>query len=92
MSDRVAIETGLDFEARQAFMTHMAETIAHAVEPIEVDCSALDNVDEQTLGLLVVVARSARRRNLDVILRSPTTALLRALAKADVSERFLIDP
>jgi anti-anti-sigma regulatory factor len=57
-------------------------------EHIELDCSQVDTPDEQTLGMLVTVARNGQRRGRRVILGQPSKWVRRDLDKAAVGYLF----
>jgi len=50
--------------------------IDSAQEHIELDCSQVDALDEGTLGMLVMVARNARRRRQPVVLDMPSNQVV----------------
>jgi ABC-type transporter Mla MlaB component len=87
-TDRIVIEDGLDYAARQDFVTAASSIIEHARAQIEVDCSEITTVDDQTVGLLVWLTRNARRRSLPVVLDGASPILLAALDRAGVADRF----
>lgn len=88
MPDRLVVREDLDFTARQAFTTVASRMIEHATDQIEVDCSGVTTVDDPTIGMLVWLTRNARRRGLVVVLDAPAPALLNALDRAGVRDRF----
>ena len=88
MTDRLFVPEDLDFAGRAEFTTAASRLIEHAIEQIEVDCSAVSLADDPTVGMLVWLTRNARRRGLSVVLQAPTPQLLTALEKAGVLDRF----
>ena len=86
----LVIESALSYSERIEFMDRARKTIASAVDVIELDCSRVDDVDEPTVGMLVLLSRNARLRGLGTILRRPTEHLLDALAGAYVLDRFVV--
>jgi anti-anti-sigma regulatory factor len=90
MSDRLIVPDGLDFAGRAEFTTAASRMIEHAAERIEVDCSGVTLADDPTVGMLVWLTRNARRRGLSVVLDSPTPALVAALERAGVTDRFAV--
>jgi ABC-type transporter Mla MlaB component len=88
VTNRLVVRDGLDFGARQDFATAASKLIEHASAQIEVDCSGITMIDDQTVGLLVWLTRNARRRSLPVVLEGASAALLGALDRAGVSDRF----
>jgi ABC-type transporter Mla MlaB component len=88
LTDRLVVGNGLDFSARQDFVTAASRVIERASTQIEVDCSAITQVDDPTVGMLVWLTRNARRRSLPVVLEGASPALLDALDRAGVSDRF----
>jgi anti-anti-sigma regulatory factor len=88
VTDRLVVPDGLDFAGRAAFTTAASQLIEHAAEHIEVDCSGVAVADDPTVGMLVWLTRNARRRGLSVVLDAPTPALLAALERAGVLDRF----
>jgi anti-anti-sigma regulatory factor len=87
-TDRIVVGDGLDFSARQDFVTAASLVIEHARGQIEVDCSEITVVDDQTVGMLVWLTRNARRRSLPVVLEGASPSLLAALDRAGVADRF----
>jgi anti-anti-sigma regulatory factor len=92
MANRLVLPGSLDFTDRTEFMAALADVLAHATSPIEIDCSALEVVDEPIIGMLAVVTRSAQRRGLGVVLLHPTPALFDGLTRANVIDRFNTRP
>jgi anti-anti-sigma regulatory factor len=88
LTDRIVVEDGLDYSARQDFVTAASAVIAHARAQIEVDCSEITVVDDPTVGMLVWLTRNARRRSLSVVLEGASPRLLAALDRAGVADRF----
>ncbi len=88
MPDRLVVRGDLDFAERQEFTTAASRMIEHATDQIEVDCSFVNTVDDPTIGMLVWLTRNARRRGLAVVLEAPAPALLSALDRAGVRNRF----
>jgi ABC-type transporter Mla MlaB component len=89
LTNRLVLADGLDFSARQEFVTAASRLIEHASATIEVDCSPIVQVDDATIGMLVWLARNARRRSLPVVLEGASPALVAALEHAGVTDRFL---
>ena len=82
LTDRLVVLDALDF------VTAASRVIEHAHAQIEVDCSAVTTVDDQTVGMLVWLTRNARRRSLPVVLEGASARLLDALDRAGVTDRF----
>jgi anti-anti-sigma regulatory factor len=89
LTNRLVVADGLDFSGRQDFVSAASQVIEHASAAIEVDCSAIGQVDDSTVGMLVWLARNARRRSLPVVLEGASPALVAALEHAGVTDRFL---
>lgn len=87
-SDRIVVGDRLDFSARQDFVSAASVVIEHARAQIEVECSEITVVDDQTVGMLVWLTRNARRRGLPVVLEGASPRLLAALDRAGVTDRF----
>lgn len=79
---------GLDLDARRVFIAIASGMIDSDREHIELDCSQVDALDEQTLGMLVTIARQAQRRGQRVILDLPSQRVRRDLDDAGVSYLF----
>ncbi len=88
MTERLVVPGGLDFAARAEFTTTASRIIEHAVDHVRVDCSGVVVADDPTVGMLVWLTRHARRRGLSVVLDEPTPALVAALERAGVLDRF----
>jgi ABC-type transporter Mla MlaB component len=87
VTDRLVVLGGLDREARRAFLAAVkGEIAAHGL--VELDCSRVDARDEETLGMLVMVARFAQRRGQRVVLDRPSERLRHDLDDAGVSYLF----
>jgi anti-anti-sigma regulatory factor len=71
IEDLVLVD-GLDLDSRDAFVSTVSAAINAAagssVGQIMLDCSKVKTVDEGTLGMLGLVARSAQRRGTRVTL------------------------
>jgi anti-anti-sigma regulatory factor len=88
VTNRLVVRDGLDFAARQDFVTAASEIIEHASAHIEVDCSGIAMIEDQTVGMLVWLTRNARRRSLPDVLEGASPALRAALDRAGVADRF----
>jgi anti-anti-sigma regulatory factor len=88
VTDPMVVLGGLDLDARRVFIAIASGMIDGDHEHIELDCSHVDALDEQTLGMLVTVARQAQRRGQRVILDLPSARVRRDLDDAGVSYLF----
>ncbi len=88
MTDPMVVLGRLDLDARRLFIAIASGMIDSGQDHIELDCSQLDALDEQTLGMLVTVARNAQRRGQRVILDLPSERVRHDLDDASVSYLF----
>ena len=86
--ERLVMPSTLDFTTRAELTTAASRLIEHAHAEVEVDCSAIADVDDPTVGMLVWLTRTAKRRGIAIVLDGPTPSLLRALELAGVADRF----
>jgi anti-anti-sigma regulatory factor len=84
----MVVLNGLDLDARRLFIEIASGMIDSDQAHIELDCSGLDALDEQTLGMLVTVARKAQRRGQRVVLDRPSERVRRDLDDAGVGFLF----
>jgi anti-anti-sigma regulatory factor len=65
-ANTLIVRGGLDIESRREFLATAVDAIGKAAgtnrQPIDLDCSHIENLDETTLGMLVMVARAGERR------------------------------
>lgn len=88
MTDPMVVLGRLDLDARRLFIAIASGMIDSTQEHIELDCSQVAALDEQTLGMLVTVARNAQQRGQRVILDMPSERVRRDLDDAGVSNLF----
>jgi ABC-type transporter Mla MlaB component len=84
--ERLVIPATLDFTTRAELTTAASVLIEHAHAEVEVDCSAITDVDDPTVWL----TRTAKRRGIAIVLDKPPPSLLRALELAGVADRFAV--
>jgi len=84
----MVVLSGLDLDARRLFIEIASGMIDSDYAHIELDCSHLDALDEQTLGMLVTVARKAHRRGQRVVLDRPSKRVRHDLDDAGVGYLF----
>jgi anti-anti-sigma factor len=87
-ADQLVVVGGLEFEERREFIATMTAVIARAEGNVELDCSQLDAIDEATLGMLVVLSRTASRRGARLVLERSSPRVRRDLETAAVSHMF----
>jgi anti-anti-sigma factor len=85
---QLVVVGGLEFELRREFIATTTGVIARAEGNIELDCSQLDGIDEATLGMLVVLSRTASRRGARLVLEGWSPRVRRDLETAAVSHMF----
>ena len=88
VSDPMVVLNGLDLGARRLFIAIASGMADSDREHIELDCSQVDALDEQTLGMLVTVAHNAQRRGQRVVLDMPSEWVRRDLNDAGVGYLF----
>jgi anti-anti-sigma regulatory factor len=88
VTDPMVMLSGLDLDARRLFIAIASGMVDSDYAHIELDCSHVDALDEQTLGMLVTVARKAHRRGQRVVLGLPSERVRRDLGDAGVSYLF----
>ena len=84
----MVVLNGLDLDARRLFIAIASGMADSDQAHIELDCSQVDALDEQTLGMLVTVAHNAQRRGQRVILDAASERVRRDLNDAGVSYLF----
>ena len=87
-ADQVLLVGSLEFEQRREFIATATGVIARAEGNIELDCSQLDAIDEATLGMLVVLSRTAGRRGARLVLERSSPRVRGDLETAAVSHMF----
>jgi anti-anti-sigma regulatory factor len=92
VTDPMVVLSGLDLDARRVFIEIATGMIHCDHEHIELDCSQVDVLDEQTLGMLVTVARQAQRRGQRVVLDRPSQRVRHDLDDAGVGYLFAWSP
>jgi len=92
MTDRLVVHGNLDLEARREFIGNASVVIDKAagntVLPVGLDCSNVEQLDDGTLGMLVLIARQAQRRGVRVTLEQTTPRVREQLETASVSHFF----
>ena len=88
VTDRLVVFVGLDLEARRRFLASVSAEMNRAVGHIELDCSQVDALDGPTLGMLVTIARVAKRRGQRVVLDAPSERVRHDLNDAGVGYLF----
>jgi ABC-type transporter Mla MlaB component len=72
---RLVVPRELGFEARQQFIVAVRAAMGSTEETVELDCSTVEvlgPVDDAVIGMLVTLARTARRQGAQVALvRAP---------------------
>jgi anti-anti-sigma regulatory factor len=84
----MVVLSGLDLDARRLFIAIASGMIDSDQAHIELDCSQVDALDEQTLGMLVTVAHNAQRRGQRAVLDAASERVRRDLNDAGVSYLF----
>ena len=87
-SDRLVVHGGLDRAARRLFLAAASDELNAAHGLVELDRSLVDALDEETLGMLIMVGRFAQRRGQRVVLDLPSERVRRDLNDAGVSDLF----
>jgi anti-anti-sigma factor len=87
-ADQLVVLGGLELDERREFIATTTGVIAKAEGNIELDCSQLDSIDAATLGMLVVLSRTAHRRGARVMLGAPSKRVRKDLDAAGVSHMF----
>jgi anti-anti-sigma factor len=92
MTGDLVVVPGMDVDARDAFISTVNAAINKAagssVGQISVNCSKVETLDGGTLGMLIVVARSAQRRGTRLALGRPSKRVRAELDAAGVSHFF----
>lgn len=74
-TERLFLRGDLGFEARQQFITAVRAAMESTDAEVELDCSGVDvaeAIDDPVIGMLVTLARAARRQGAQVALvRAP---------------------
>ena len=74
-TERLTVPSGLGFEARQQFISAVRAAMGSADVDVELDCSGVDvteTIDDPVIGMLVTLARAARRQGAQVaLIRAP---------------------
>jgi anti-anti-sigma regulatory factor len=74
-TERLFVRRGLGFEARQQFIAAVRAAMGTTEADVELDCSGVDvteAIDDPVIGMLVTLARAARRQGAQVALvRAP---------------------
>jgi anti-anti-sigma factor len=96
MTDPLIVLGGLDLEARREFIGNASGVIDKAagntVDPVGLDCSNIESLDDGTLGMLVLIARQAQRRGVKVTLVEAKPRVRGELDTAGVSHFFNWQP
>jgi anti-anti-sigma regulatory factor len=93
--DGLDLVGGLDLEARRDFMTTVSVAIDRAVGNagrVGLECSRVESLDDQTLGMLVTVARIAQRRGTRITLICASERARAQLDAAGVGHFFDWEP
>ena len=83
--------TDLDFEARAELIAGARAAIGSVDSNVELDCSAVDSVemiDDAVIGMLVTLARNARRRGARIVLVRASKSMRARLQQAGVAHFF----
>ena len=91
MTDDLVVHGGLDIDARATFVSTVTAAIdAAGVRGAQVtlDCSKVKSLDEGTLGMLGLVARSAQRRGTRVALQGASKRIRAELDTAGIGHFF----
>ena len=88
VSDRLVVVGGLDLESRRLFIASASGAIDKIEGRIELDCSQIESLDGNTLGMLVTVARNAQRRGQRVVLYRASARVTSDLDAAGVNNMF----
>ncbi len=87
-AEQLIVLGGLELDERREFIATTTGVIAKAEGNIELDCSQLESIDDATLGMLVVLSRTAHRRGARVLLAQPSKRVRSDLDAAGVSHMF----
>ena len=79
---------GLELDDRREFISTTTIAIDRAEGSVVVDCSQLEAIDSVTLGMLVALSRTARRRGTRLVLETASPRVRNDLATAGVSDMF----
>jgi anti-anti-sigma regulatory factor len=92
--DSLVVVAGLDLDARREFLEVAHRTVDEcgllSTRHVTLDCSSVVALDEGTLGMLVIIARKARRHGLRVVLAHPSVRVSAALEDAGVLSLFTL--
>ena len=92
MSDgRLVVPRDLGFDARQEFITTVRVAMGSAQGDVELDCSTIEIVgpiDDAVIGMLVTLARAARRQGARVALARAPRPMRVQFEAADVAQLF----
>jgi anti-anti-sigma regulatory factor len=84
----MVVFSGFDLDARRLFIAIASGMIDSDQAHIQLDCSHVVALDEQTLGMLLTVAHNAQRRGRRVVLDLPSERVRRDLDAAGVGYLF----
>jgi ABC-type transporter Mla MlaB component len=87
-SNRLVVHGGLDRAARLLFLAAASDETNAAHGLVKSDCSQIDALDEETLGMLVMVARFAKRGGQRLVLDLSSERVRRDLDAVGVSYLF----
>ena len=91
VTETLIVATGLDLDARREFVASVSAAVAKAAGTdgrVGLDCFRIRTLDDQTLAMLVTVARTAQWRGARVTLLRVSTRLRTGLDEAGVSHFF----
>ena len=91
VTETLVVATGLDLDARREFVAAVSEAVGKAAGSdgcVGLDCFRVGTLDEQTLGMLVTVARTAQWRGARITLLRASTRLRARLDNAGISHFF----
>ena len=92
MVEEFVVVDGLDMNARAIFVSTVTEAINAAAgssdEAIVLDCSKVTSLDEGTLGMLALVARSSQRRGTRLMLHRASRRIRAELEEAGIGHFF----
>ena len=92
VTDSLVVVGGLDLDARRAFVTTASAAIDEVdrsqVDHVGLDCSNVESLDDETLGMLVIVARLAQRRGARATLIRASKRVRTQLDESGVSHFF----
>ena len=91
VTETLVVATGLDLDARREFVAAVSAAVDKAAGTdgcVGLDCFRVGTLDDQTLGMLVTVARTAQWRGARITLLRVSTRLRARLDEAGVSHFF----